>query len=788
MLPGRSFTARLVIPVTVSAAVVIVAGLFVDYRISRGRILSELEQNARSSVSSGALRISEMSAGVESSVRLLGEAIQGVPDRNRIEQVLRGVIDSNPHIFAAAIAIDPAFSPGGKGLAPYLYRGRQGLAHTDLALAGKPYWEEPWFTRVRESGRPLWVEPYVEESAAQTLMTTFSAPLFRLSADGTREFIGVATADLALADLYGYLSGLRLDGAGFGFLLTARGLLVGAPAETVVSKPIASVLPPINAEGLDPWLETGGSEPLHTQVRCPGSEEICQLRLRPVAGDSHWSVGVVYSEETLLRPLRDYQLRVLLVGLGMLVVLPLVIGLIAGRLLRPLLGLAAASESIARGALDVNLPASRGDDEIARLVRAFDRMRDDLGRYITEIESAAALRSRMEGELSAAHEIQMAMLPQGGEARLQCPPVELWARVRPARAVGGDLYSFEHTGNRLLFSIGDVSDKGVPAALFMARAISLIQQWEVQPDVPPDIAMQQLNHGLSRDNDNCMFLTLLIGALDLNTLELQFASAGHSAPVLLRDGTTAVVAQERGPALGLQEGLSFVLNRLQLRADDRLVLYTDGFDEAQNRQEQLLGEQALRKIIAAPDRLPLAEAGGHIFAATDAFSDGAAQADDMTLLLLEISGNRRQPLQADRGSLMIDAGLPGEAARWLEDQWQAQGLAPEKLHDLQLVLEEIVCNIRDHAETEAHASIALSLERFEDRIELECVDPGQAYNPLEEAPRAALGSNTEDAEIGGLGLHLITSLTDEQFYRREAGRNILRVRLALPPSDHRNYS
>jgi sigma-B regulation protein RsbU (phosphoserine phosphatase) len=380
------------------------------------------------------------------------------------------------------------------------------------------------------------------------------------------------------------------------------------------------------------------------------------------------------------------------------------------------------------------------------------------------------------------------MLPQGGEAELRCPPVELWARVRPARAVGGDLYSFEHSGDRLLFSIGDVSDKGVPAALFMARAISLIQQWEVQPDVPPEIAMQQLNHGLSRDNDNCMFLTLLIGVLDLNSLELQFASAGHSAPVLLRDGKATVVAQERGPALGLQEGLRFALNRLQLRADDRLVLYTDGFDEAHNRQEQLLGEEALGDMIIAVDRLPLAEAGGSIFAAADAFSDGAAQADDMTLMLLEVAGTRRQPLQAERGSLMIDASLPGEAARWLQDQWQSQGLAADKLHDLQLVLEEIVCNIRDHAKTQDRDSLALSLERFEDRVELECVDPGQAYNPLEEAPRAPLGSNTEDAEIGGLGLHLITSLTDEQFYRREAGRNILRVRLVLSPSDHFNDS
>jgi sigma-B regulation protein RsbU (phosphoserine phosphatase) len=620
-------------------------------------------------------------------------------------------------------------------------------------------------------------------------MSTFSTPLYRRGDAGEREFIGVATADLSLADLQGYLAGLRIDSEGFGFLLTSGGTLIGAPLGRMISAPISEVIQSGDNIDLRGWSDTPGDGPHSAEVRCPRSDESCQLRLLPkTQNGSSWSVGVVYSEQALLQPLRDYELRVLVVGVLMLFVLPLAIILITRRLTRPLLGLAAASESIARGELDVPLPETPGDDEVSQLVRAFDSMRDDLGRYIRDVKSAAAQRSRMDSELSAARDIQMAMLPQGGQAELHCPPVDLWARVRPARAVGGDLYAFERTGDRLLISIGDVSDKGVPAALFMARAISLIQQWEVQPDVPPQIAMQQLNHSLSRDNENCMFLTLFMGVLNLKTLELQFASAGHCAPMLLRDGGAEIIAQNRGPALGLQEGLSFALNRLQLYADDRLALYTDGFDEAHNSNNQLLGEEALMTIMAAPDTLPLAEAGMSVFAETDRFTRGAPQSDDMTLMLLEVAGTRRQPLQAERGSLTIDASLPGEAISWLENQWQALGLDARGLHDLQLVLEEIVCNIRDHAQTGEQDSVALSLERFGDRVELECIDPGQAYNPLREAPRAALGKPVEETEIGGLGVHLITRLTEQQFYRREAGRNILRVRLLLPSADRESFS
>lgn len=775
---SRSFTTRLVIPVALISAAVIALGLFIDYRVSRDRIVGDLESGARDSIAGAVRRLQELTTGLEASVRFLGEAIDETPKEARIDQVLRSELDSNPHIFAAAIALDPRQAAEPRGLAPYLYRTENGLTRTDLARAEAPYWKEPWFTNARDRGNAAWVEPYFEPTGAMTQLTTFSAPLYR-DQGGAKAFIGVATIDLRLSDLHDYLDDLRIDGKGFGFLLTRQGTLIGAPQGTVMSAPIAQVLQSNTVNDWQAWLRDSPAGRSAT-VLCPNGKGECQLRVGKMA-DSPWSVGVVYSEASLLQPLRNYELRALVLGAGMLALLVVLISAIAKRLTAPLLALATASRSIARGELDVALPDTKGDDEIAELVNAFQSMRQDLGHYIQDLERAAEQRSRMEAELSAAREIQMAMLPQGGTATLNASGLDLWARVRPARAVGGDLYSFHQRGTELLLCIGDVSDKGIPAALFMARAMSLIQQWEIQPStVPPEVALQQLNEGLTRDNDNCMFLTLFIAVLDLQTMELRYASAGHSPPVLLRQNQTMVVEQTRGPALGLQDGLTFTSNRLTLQSDDRLVIYTDGFDEAQNKADELLGEARLCEILRGPDNLPLDEAGEAVFDGVDRFTGEAPQFDDMSLMMLEVAGQRRAPLQAERSSLLIDHTLASQAARWLEEQWQAQGLPLADLQDMQLVLEEVLCNIRDYAQTDENATLGLGLERFTDRIELECVDPGRAFNPITDATRATVGDSTEEAPIGGLGLHLITQLTTKQSYHREEGRNILRLRLDLP--------
>ena len=780
---GRSFAARLIIPLTIAAALVIACGLLLDYQLSRSRIIAELETRASTATDAAAQRLSEMNTGVQSTVRLLGDALREVPDEGTMEILLRSMLDSNPYIAGATIAVAPELTPQGAGHAPYLYRtgthrSESALTLVDLADGDMPYWEEPWFRRARDSGAPLWVEPYLEVMAGEMLVTTFAAPIYRSGGSGREGFIAVVTADVALADLHEYLEGLRIDSTGFGFVLTREGKLIGSPLGPVIMAPLEDTLEILATETNWPSLLAGlaAGTPVDAPVRCSRRDDECRVRIRPVS-DQGWSVGVVYSEEELLRPLRNYETRVLTVGAIMLLMLAMLVSLITRRLMRPLQGLATAMASMSRGELDVELPANPGDDEVGQLVRAFDGMRRDLGNYIAEIETAAAQRSRMDGELSAAHDIQMAMLPQGGSAREQGKHFDFWTRVRPARAVGGDLYSYHRYGDRLLFSIGDVSDKGVPAALFMARAISAIQQWEVQSaTAPPHIAMEQLNTALARDNENCMFLTLNLAVLDLRSRVLSFASGGHSPPLLLRNGQPHSVAQESGPALGLKDGIDFSLNTLQLRPGDRLVLFTDGFDDAVNSEGAMLGADALQEILVAQASLPLAEAGDAVFDTVDRFCNGAAQFDDMTLLMLDIPREQPAALQSRRADFVIDTEVCARAMAWFGREWQSLGLWDEGGRELLLVLEELVCNVRDHSRADASAELQLCLECFADHVRLICEDPAPAYNPLLEGSRAELGVQTIDAEVGGLGLHLITSLTDAQFYRRENGRNILEVR------------
>jgi len=781
MAGGSSFTTRLVLSVAGVAALVIFAGLYLDYRLTRTQVLAELNSRARVAMESTAERLGELLLGIEGAVRTVGDTVTDIPDPTQTDRLLSSLITSNPHIFASTLALDPEDSPTERGRAPYRYRRGSGLGSADLANAPQPYWQEDWFVLPMRSGTAQWVEPYFEPTGVQALMTTFSAPLYR-GRDRQQEFLGVITADVTLATLGPFLEALVQDSAGFGFLLSSEGMLIGAPATTVIGRPVEAVFPRATSLANGAWRDlTDLGTPVDT-VACPRDEGECRLRLRPISG-SDWTLGVAYSEAQFLLPLKRYALRTVVLGIIMLGLLVILVTSVTRRLTRPLHGLARATAAVARGDLDAALPASRSNDEIGGLIAAFDAMRSDLAQYIAEIEWNAAQRSRLDGELAAAAQIQRAMLPQGGLARVMDPRVALWARVRPARAVGGDLYSYDLSPTRLLFAIGDVSDKGVAAALFMARAIALIGQWEAQEgEIPPEVALHQINESLCQNNERCMFLTLTLGMLDLPTQILHFTSAGHTPPLLLRDGIVTPVAQERGPALALQPGLSFPANRLELRPDDRLVFFTDGFDEAMNPKGESLGEQALGEALRAAAPLALEDAGERLFETVDMHAAGAPQHDDMTLLQVELAGERGDPLQADYRSFPLDDRLVAATREWLQAHWTALGL-DAGLDDFRLLLEETVCNVRDHGDAERGSDLTLGLERFADRVELVCIDTGRPFDPLSADPSSPLGLETDEAPIGGLGLHLIRTLSDDQSYRRDEGRNILRLRKRLPLTD-----
>lgn len=250
-----------------------------------------------------------------------------------------------------------------------------------------------------------------------------------------------------------------------------------------------------------------------------------------------------------------------------------------------------------------------------------------------------AVKEQLAADLRVAREIQMGMIPQDFSALEKAFGVELAAALEPAREVGGDLYgAFPGVAGRMVLLIGDVSGKGIPAALFMVRASSLARL--LGRDIAePERILARLNDELSADNPSGMFVTMLCAVFDPATGRVALANAGHNRPVVLHAGVQPRWAVEHlGTALGFEPDLVFARTDLTLQAGDALVLYTDGVNEAFNPQAECYGNERLLRDLA-----PLAgQAGPAVIAGllwqVRAFAAGAPQSDDIAMLVLRNPG------------------------------------------------------------------------------------------------------------------------------------------------------
>jgi len=251
-----------------------------------------------------------------------------------------------------------------------------------------------------------------------------------------------------------------------------------------------------------------------------------------------------------------------------------------------------------------------------------------------------AVKEQIASELRVAREIQMGMLPHDFGPVEQRYRVSFGAVLEPAREVGGDLYGVCDAGSeRLVVFIGDVSGKGLPASMFMVRAISLARL--LAREIPqPERILARLNDELAIDNPSGMFVTFLCGVYEPGSRRLALANAGHCRPVLLPAGAAPRWAVNNlGTALGFEPGLAFDRTDLVLQEGDTLVFYTDGVSEAFNRSEECYGNQRLLEDAAAfaGQTAPAISAG--LMGRVRTFAGGAPQSDDIAILALRAAPN-----------------------------------------------------------------------------------------------------------------------------------------------------
>jgi sigma-B regulation protein RsbU (phosphoserine phosphatase) len=322
-----------------------------------------------------------------------------------------------------------------------------------------------------------------------------------------------------------------------------------------------------------------------------------------------------------------------IVCVGLLVMLCVFINVIT-RELKPLHRLAREAETIASGNFDAELPDFERTDEIGQLSHSFGYMQQSLVRYIDELKLTTAQKASIESELNVASNIQMSMLPSVFPNR---EGLDMHASMTPAKEVGGDLYGYLLKGDNLYFCVGDVSGKGVPASLFMAQVTRLFRTLANQQMAPADICTH-MNEALSGDeNPTSMFVTMFVGVVNLQSGHLMFCNAGHNPPVIGGGENHGEFLQMLPNfPIGVMPGLEFEGEEIESIKGRALFLYTDGLNEAENRQHEQFGDDQLLSILRSTHFESAKQVVETLFNEVQAHRDGADPNDDLTMMCLRM--------------------------------------------------------------------------------------------------------------------------------------------------------
>jgi sigma-B regulation protein RsbU (phosphoserine phosphatase) len=716
---------------------------------------------------------------VEMTARIAAGAIsERLDNPDSIENLLVDMALAHPDIVGVSAAFEPnAVAHRGTLYAPFFFQQGNDVVRRDLATAPEPYRETEWYrhgSTCKKQG--CWGEVFHSQSRDQVLIN-YGVPV----RDGAKRVVGIVNVDVQQHWLQSVFESARPSSASVAFMLNENGQFLTAAVPKDVGTSVFDIAARTGTTELAALAhrmlagETGSVEYTSPTLGIP-----VRTFFTPIPGSS-WSLALVVPRDVYIRDSRNVFFTGVAIGFAGLAVLGLFVWLAVRRLLAPLAQLAVKADHIARGELDFHLDPSSRADEVGRLSQSFVRMRDELKRHIDELTEATIARERLQSELEIAKHIQESMLPMNHYVGAGAYPFELQAILRAARVVGGDFYAYyvSDDDGRLCFLIGDVSDKGIPAALFMARTITKANARAAATERPEHL-LRQLNIELCARNDDCMFVTLLCGVLDLASGRLLLASAGHDAPLRVGNGRAARIEVETGAPLGLDPDTVYPQAQAQLAPHDSLVLYTDGVTEALDPDGRFYGELRLLDALARCDGHPASTVTA-IEADVEHFVRDAPQADDMTMLVLRWHG-----ASGPERSYTIEIGAQLEqVASALDrmDTWlAAQGVAPGTREDVRVALEELMVNTVDYGFPQGIAGARLRTVLTHDggSLHAELTDNGIAHDPFSLGP-PDLDVPHDDREIGGLGVFLVTQLATEHFYRREGDNNRIVLRFGAQP-------
>jgi sigma-B regulation protein RsbU (phosphoserine phosphatase) len=759
--------------------------LYISYQATAQRLELDAARDADELAARLAAGLDTVIRPIEGGIRTVAYQLEEVnPPREQYAQRIRGILAAWPQVYGSTIAVEAgAADAESRPFAPYFFRRGETIAFSDLALESYGYRNLPWYRRAAEARQPVWSPPYFDAGGGDTWMITYSVPYFRKVTAG-RTFAGVVTADLDLRWMRGTAQNIALDPS-------AAGWLTSPPSAESFIAPLGATAERVGR--LADWVDEERFRELAEQMLSRQDSfslipegitaEPTYLAVRNLE-TLNWRLILAIPRSELLAEAHRLLNWQLWLGAAGLLLLIAAISFVAAGVSRPIHSLAEAVDRAGEGNLDFEVPAARTRDETGVLAGALRRLRDSLRHHVELRAESLAAQTRLGHELQIASQIQQSMLPHGASALVPAG-TRVAGRLIPAKQVGGDFYDyFILRDGRLLFAVGDVSDKGIPAALFMARLSGLLRVlghagWS------PEGLLAELNARLVVGNDACMFATLGCGVLHPGTGRLQYASAGHEPPLVRRlDGGVHPLEVENGPAVGIDAAVEYRLSESYLAPGDTLVLYTDGVTEAATNEGAQFGAARLSELVRADAGHPEALVHRIATVATQYAAESPA-ADDLTVLAVALCPDSVATAASSTGEhWRITPAATAEdiqqAQRWLRAALIARSIPPESIADAELIAEEVLTNILRN-NNGARLRIDIECTLMPEIIELIFHDDGERFDPLARtAPR--LEADIAERDVGGLGIHLIRQIASHAHYSFSDGCNVLAIRLTFKPA------
>ena len=658
------------------------------------------------------------------------------------------------------------------------------------------YLDTSWYRRAKGMNSLAFTEVY-RDIYGRGLTITSSAPFY--NEEG--KFAGVVGMDLLISELYDAVVDLDIGEGAYAFLVDRRGNLIEPSVHTdsenarnlyyIYDRDIGSEIAGQILRGkTGVSLSKGGDYYAYSPIPSTG-----------------WKLCLRIPESAILAPVRSVKRNVVVMMCFFITIGVWVIALtvfssssLSARLTGPIVALGKDVKKISEGDLDYRAEV-HSDDEVGDLAMGFNNMAASLKAYVENLFAITAERERIGAELDIATKIQADLLPCTFPPFPDRSEFAIYATMTPAKEVGGDFYDFFLIdSDHLVLVMADVAGKGVPAALFMVIAKTLIKNRAQMGGDPSDI-LAAVNDQLCEESSSELFVTVWLGILEISTGKVVATNAGHEYPAIRRAGGSYRLMQlGNNPAVATLEGMKFRDDRFTLHPGDCLFLYTDGVAEATrvvpsanaDEEQELYGTARMLEALNRHGTEPVEELLISMKHDIDAFAGDTPQFDDITMLALQYYGKEGKPVEDDllekEGELTAEARTERlePVLAFVDRHLEEYGCSPRVQMQIDLAVEEIFINISHYAYTPGRGSATIRFEilsraphsRQEDIAVITLIDSGIPYDPLAR-PDPDVTLSAEERPIGGLGIYMAKKSMDDIFYERRDGRNILRMQKRL---------